>query len=110
VAPDEADEPAETRAYEPNDVSVQVLNAAGEDGTRARVAEGQLRDDGYRIVATNPAVRTYERTTVFYTPGAEGKAQQIADEYGYAVVEEKPGNLSANVDVHVVVGQDHPTG
>ncbi len=107
--PDETDEP-ETRAHAPQDVSVQILDAAGDDGTRTRVAEGWLRDDGYRIVATNRAVRTYEQTTVFYSPGGESKARQIADEFGYAVVEEKPDNLSESVDVHVVVGQDHPTG
>ena len=108
--PEAADEPEETRAHAPQDVSVQILDAAGDDGTRMRVAEGWMRDDGYRVVATNRAVRTYEQTTVFYTPGAEDKARQVAAEYGYAVVEEKPDNLSDSVDVHVVVGQDHPTG
>lgn len=107
---DEPDEPADTRAHAPQDVSVQILDAAGDDGTRTRVAEGWMRDDGYGIVATGRAIRTYEQTTVFYTPGAEDKAQQVAAEYGYPVVEEKPDNLSDSVDVHVIVGQDHPTG
>lgn len=107
---DEDDEPSDDRAVEPSSVSIQVLDAAGDGGTRASFAADRLSGDGYRVVAENQAFRNYERTTVFYSEGQETAARQIADEYGYAVVEPKPDNLSASVDVHVVIGQDHPTG
>lgn len=109
---DTDEEPAdEDRAVEPSSVSIQVLDAAGDGGGRASFAATRLQSDGYRVVAENQAFRTYERTTVFYSSdGDRIAAQQVADEYGYAVVEPKPDNLSASVNLHVVIGQDHPTG
>ncbi len=96
-------EPTATLA--PADVSVQVLDATGGEGGAAEVA-ADLQDAGYEVVAENAAVTTYEQTTVFYTEDRQDAARQIADEFGYPVVEAKPDNLSSSVDVHVVVGQD----
>lgn len=105
---DEADEP--DHAVDPSNISLQILDAAGDGGTRASHAGEVLRADGYRVVAEGQAVRGYERTTVFFSQGHEEAARQIADDHGYAVVEPNPGNLSRSVNVHVVVGEDHPTG
>lgn len=92
---------------DPAEISVQVLDAVLDDGgeAAARVAD-QLDSDGFRLVARNKAVRRYDVTTVFYTPGNEAKAQRIAAQYGYHRVEPQPGNLSNSVDVHLVVGTD----
>jgi hypothetical protein len=92
---------------DPAEISVQVLDAVLDDGgeAAARVAD-QLSGDGFRVVARNQAIRRYAVTTVMYTPGNEGKAQQIAARYGYDRVEPQPGNLSDSVDVHLVVGAD----
>lgn len=111
--PDPTSGPTPTRtatsdgAVAPSSVSVQVLDAVLDDGsTAANDVEQRLRADGYRVVANNKASRTYEVTTVFYTPGHEAQARQIADAYGWSKVEPKPDNLSSSVHVHVVVGHD----
>jgi hypothetical protein len=92
---------------DPATISVQVLDAVvDDDGEAASGVASSLRADGYRVVAENQAVRQYEQTTVFYTSGNEDAARQIAAAYGFEVVQEQPGNLSEDVDVHVVVGLD----
>ncbi|MBW3619952.1 MAG: LytR C-terminal domain-containing protein [Actinobacteria bacterium] len=116
AATDEPDEPAATGTEEapstsagdldPADISVQVLDATGEGGETMDDVVAQLESDGFDVVATNRAVREYEVTTVFYTPGNEAKAQRIAEMYGYREVAPEPGNLSHSVDVHLVVGLD----
>lgn len=94
------------RAVAPGDVSIQVLDGAKEDGgTAADEVATLLGDGGYRIAARNEAL-TYEVTTVLYNPGSEEAAAQVAAELGGAEVREQPGNLSTDVDLHVVVGRD----
>lgn len=90
----------------PGEVSVQVLDAAGDDGSAAADVAVRLREAGYSVVAENQAIRNYEQTTVFYTEGSQSKARQVADQFGYPVVEPKLDNLSDTVDLHVVVGAD----
>ncbi|MBW3658855.1 MAG: LytR C-terminal domain-containing protein [Actinobacteria bacterium] len=97
---------ADAGALDPADISVQVLDATGEGGAAGDEVAEQLTQDGFNVVATNQAVRVYEVTTVFYTPGNEAKAEQLAAMYGYDAVEPEPGNLSHSVDVHLVVGTD----
>lgn len=98
---------ATSQDFAPEDISVQVLDAVLTDGGEAsqRIFD-ELKADGYRAVARNQAVRTYDVTTVMYSPGGEAKARQIAAQYGYTKVEPQPGNLSNSVDVHLVVGAD----
>lgn len=94
-------------AIAPSSISVQVLDAVRDDGSAAaKDVEQRLKADGYRVVANNPASKTYEVTTVFYSEGYEAQARQIADAYGWSAVEPKPSNLSSSVQVHVVVGLD----
>lgn len=91
---------------DPSTISIQVLDATGDGGATAADVADQLRGDGFTVVAENKAVREYEVTTVFYTPGNEAKAEQLAAMYGYDEVAPEPGNLSHSVDVHLVVGND----
>lgn len=98
-----------TVAIAPSRVSVQVLDAAGDDGVRARRAVSRLRADGYNVVATNEASRVYSRTEVMYSPGKEAAARQIASAYGLSEVRPKPSNLTSRVDVHLVIGRDYQT-
>lgn len=101
------DDPTTDPRIDPATVSVQVLDAVLDDAgaTAAEVAD-QLAADGYQLIAENPAVRVYEQTTVFFVADNRPAAQQIAEDYGFSVVEPAPDNLSSSVDVHVVVGQD----
>lgn len=93
-------------AIDPGEISVQVLDGFRADGGAAAAAVNeQLRDAGYNIVARNPAI-AYELTTVLWTDGFEAEARQVAEEIDAADVREQPGNLSTNVNVHVVVGAD----
>jgi cobalamin biosynthesis protein CobT len=104
------DEPEDTstEAVEPASVSVQVLDAVLDDaGVAAQGVADQMEADGYRIVVVNRASRVYAVTTVFWTPGNEAAARQIAAQYGFDRVELRPDNLSDTVSVHVVVGQDY---
>lgn len=107
--PTEASSPTESPTggeLDPQSISMQVLDAT-EDGDTADGFADRARGDGYRVVAVNRAVRVYEETTVFWSPGHEEAARHVAAQYGFAVVEEKPGNLSSSVNVHVVIGEDY---
>ena len=91
----------------PSSISVQVLDAVLDDeSAAAKDVQERMQADGYRVVARNKASKTYEVTTVFYTAGFEAQARQIAADYGWSEVAEKPDNLSDSVQVHVVVGFD----
>ena len=93
----------------PSTISIQILDAAGDDGTRAEAADEALSAAGYNVVVVNPAIRVYEQSTLFYIDGQEAAAQQIAASYPqFTVVEPKPDTLSDTVSVHVVVGRDYP--
>jgi hypothetical protein len=105
-SPDPSPTPA-APTIDPGDVSVQVLDADGVlDGTPFDRVVATIADVGYRVVATNPASRTYEATTVFYTAGNETAARELAVVLGYDEVAEKPDNLSDSVSLHIVVGAD----
>ncbi len=100
----EPDPPAPT--IDPAEISVQVLDGYRQDGGAAADAVGdQLQEAGYRIIARNPALN-YSVTTVLWTDGFEAEARQVAAEIGAAEVQQQPGNLSTDVNVHVVVGAD----
>ena len=103
---DEAEPDPVTREFPPGEVTVQVLDGYQQDGGQAAAQVATLlRDEGYRVVAENPAI-AYQVTTVLWTAGFEGEAQQVAAEIGAAEVRAQPGNLSTQVQVHVVVGAD----
>ena len=93
----------------PSSISVQVLDAAGDNGSKAREVSRALRDAGYRVVAESKARRIYDESTAFYTRGHQPAARQIAGFLpAFDVVEEKPDTLTDSVNVHVVVGKDYP--
>lgn len=106
--PDERAPPEDRdpRAFPPSSVSVQVLDGARADGgAAARAVAEELRGQGYNVVAVNRAIQ-YEVTTVLWTPGFEAQARQVAADLGVTEVRQQPGNLSDQVQVHVVVGAD----
>lgn len=108
VAPFPEDaEPEEPESLVPEDISVQVLDGYREDGgTAASGVVDELEAAGFRVVAENPAI-PYDETAVFWASDAfEEEARMVAEALGVTDVREQPGNLSANVAVHVVVGAD----
>lgn len=91
---------------DPATITVQVLDGYQQDGGAAADAVAELLEaEGYDIIARNPALR-YEETTVLWTAGSEAAGQQVAAAIDAAEAREQPGNLSSEVDVHVVVGAD----
>ncbi len=108
AATDEATDTATEAAFEPGDITIQVLDAGGDDGSAHDAVVGCLEDAGYDSLIPNDASVVYDATTVFFTPGGDNQAmaQQVASAIGVASVEEKPSNLSDTVPVHIVVGGD----
>ena len=110
-SPGPSEEPAApAEEVDPSTVTIQVLNAVdGEAGSEAaeEVAQ-QLRDAGFDVVVVNRAGRSYDVTTVFWSPGQAAGGQQVAATIGAGQAEETPDEvqLSDAVDVHVVVGAD----
>lgn len=104
-APAEEPTPSEP-AIDPASISVQVLDGYRQDGgAAAATVYQQLESAGYNIIARNPAI-AYEVTTVLWTAGHEAEGRQVAQEIGAPDAREQPGNLSTQVNVHVVVGSD----
>jgi hypothetical protein len=119
--PDEADDadevdeapvdPPAVSGPRPADVSVQLLNGIGADGSTgvARVRT-TLTEAGFRIAATRDA-RAYDITTIFYTVGFEAEARLVGQVLGVSAIRPMTDlpperRLSSSVMVHVVVGSD----
>lgn len=85
---------------------VQVLNGTGVQGRALKVRD-RLEAAGYEVVATAPAARSYEKTTIFYQPGFQQMAKDIAALLGLGVVQAAPQNLDKSIPVTVVVGADY---
>jgi hypothetical protein len=91
-------------ALQARGVSVQVLNGTASAGADDAMAE-RLAELGFEIVALGDAT-SYSRTTVLWShAGAQEVAEALAARFGWSVAP-KPANLSASVDIHVVVGGD----
>lgn len=87
-------------------LTIQVLNGSNTEGN-ANLAAAELRKEGYEIAAVTNAARKYEKTTVFYQPGFEKQADEVARLVGADVVEPAPDNLDENIPVTVVIGNDY---
>jgi hypothetical protein len=106
--PTTTEEPNEpTDPLDPAAISIQVLDGVLTDGGESmRQVAQALRDQGYNVIAENRARQPYEQTTVFYTAGYQAQAEQVAAAIGASAVEQQPGNLSQQVQVHIVVADD----
>jgi LytR cell envelope-related transcriptional attenuator len=86
-------------------ITVQILNASGSPGAEQPIAD-ELGGLGFEIVTVVDASRIYEQTTVFWSSEeSRAAAEALAGRFEW-IVEPKPENLSADVSVHVVVGED----
>lgn len=92
-------------AREPEETSVQVLDAGGGSSATSSVQEA-LTELGYDVVAVNASRTKYPVTTVLYTQGndAEAEALRARDERFTEIAPNE--KLSDGVDIHVVVGPD----
>lgn len=83
---------------------IQVLNGTATTGLGRRAAD-KLTAAGFQVVNVDNAARRYDKTTVFFRPGFEDVARQVAGALGGASVEASPDNLSR--DVTAIVGADY---
>lgn len=87
------------------DVTVQVLNASSASGAGDVMAQ-RLGDLGFEIVVVTTASSRYTETTVFWSRADSREvAVRLASRFGWVALP-KPGNLSDEVSIHVVVGED----
>jgi hypothetical protein len=84
---------------------IQILNASTDEAAAETMAS-VLEEEGFSVEVIETARRVYRRTTVFWTPG-EGRraAQALAEHFGWRSAR-KPANLTDEIPVHVVVGED----
>jgi hypothetical protein len=86
-------------------ISVQVLNASSGPDAGDAMAQ-RLEDLGFRIAAVSTAATPYTETTVFWSHADTREvAVRLAAKFGWVALP-KPDNLSADVSIHVVVGED----
>ncbi len=91
-------------------VTVQVIAGAGTTGDQFDAAVAALRELGYDVTEAGISGNTYAQTTVFATAGEEATAQAlVAADERFTVVGENPGNLTDQLQIHVLVGEDWPT-
>jgi cytoskeletal protein RodZ len=88
-------------------VTVQVLNGAYVAGLANRVAD-RVRRAGYEVVAAKTALVT-PVSRVYYTAGHRADAEAFRERFpAFRVVAPAPSNLSRQVDLHAVIGQNYP--
>jgi len=91
-----------------NGVTVQVLNGVFVTGLANRVAT-RVRAAGYQVVAANTALGNYRVSRVYYTAGHKADAEAFRKRFpAFQMVAPAPSNLSRQVDLHAVIGQNYP--
>lgn len=85
---------------------VQILNGTTSEEKPSAVAQ-KLVANGFEIVAQEPAVSLYDKTTVFFQPGSEQLGQTIASLLRAEVLREATENLDPAIPVTVAVGEDY---
>jgi hypothetical protein len=89
-------------------VTVQVLNGVFVNGLANRVAR-QVRAAGYDVVAANTALGNYRVSRIYYTAGHKADAEAFRERFpAFRMVAPAPANLSRQVDLHAVIGQNYP--
>jgi len=100
--------PSDSTLRPTNGVTVQVLNGAFVAGLANRVAT-RVRAAGYEVVAANTALGNYPVSRVYYTSGHRADAEAFRERFpAFQVVAPAPSNLSRQVDLHAVIGQNYP--
>jgi hypothetical protein len=89
-------------------VTVQVLNGVFVAGLAHRVAD-RVRAAGYDVVAANTALGNYRVSRVYYTSGHRADAEAFRERFpDFRMIAPAPANLSRQVDLHAVIGQNYP--
>jgi hypothetical protein len=88
-------------------ISLQVLNAANDMDATNQIAH-QLRDLGFQVVAVEDSLSNNAETHVYWAnAGAQEAARRLATKMGWLAGPVPSSlSLSAEVDLHVLVGAD----
>lgn len=87
-----------------NGIQVQVLNGTADPEADDLMAD-RLARLGYEVVAVSPSSKGYPETVVFWTGDAQNVALPLAERFEWNS-DPAPSNLSSEVQLHVVVGED----
>lgn len=103
--------PTATATSEPDppttNPTIQLIDAVlDDDGAAAGRVKSQLTSSGFSVRFETSSFRVHDTTKIWFTPGNEAAANEIRAALGFGLVEAAPSNMSADVSVHVVVGQD----
>jgi LytR cell envelope-related transcriptional attenuator len=102
--------PSKTGTLITDGVTLQVLNASGDSDADDRIA-AKLERLGFEIVTVEDSLSSFTETHVYWAhPGAQAAARALADKLGW-IAEAQPAelSLSAEVDLHILVGADEAT-
>lgn len=92
-------------------VTVQVIAGANTTAEQFADAANALRQLGYDVTESGISPNAYPETTVFATAGEEAQAEALTTtDPRFTTVGENPGNLSTEIQIHVLVGEDWPIG
>jgi hypothetical protein len=83
------------------------LNASGDTDAADRIA-GKLERLGFEVVTVEDSLSSFNETHVYWAhPEAQKAAEALADRLGW-IAEAQPDelSLSAEVDLHILVGSD----
>lgn len=101
--------PTESRLQPGNGVKVRVLNGTPTSGVGTALAK-RLEEAGFKVVfPAKRAVRSYDRTVVFYQSGGRTGAELVASLVGTTNVQAAPVSVTLNraIPVTVVIGGDY---
>ncbi len=91
-------------------VTAQVIAGANTSADQFASAVAALRTLGYTVTEAGVSGNPYPQTTVFATAGQDAQAQAlVVGDERFTTVAENPGNLTAQIQIHVLVGEDWPT-
>jgi LytR cell envelope-related transcriptional attenuator len=81
-----------------------VLDTTG--GGKAEPWAQRLEAMGYEVISVQPGLGPYPETTVYWSrPSERPAAKALAARFGWSTGP-RPGNLSPEVSIHVVLGED----
>ncbi|WP_108668668.1 LytR C-terminal domain-containing protein [Euzebya rosea] len=87
-------------------VSAQLLNGTDDQEKFDDVVQ-TLVDLGYDVTQSGRARNDYAETTIFATAGQEeAAAALVAADPRFTTIGDNPGNLTTEIDIHIVVGDD----
>lgn len=94
--------------FNPTDIAIEVVDASDTDGRASELLE-VLEEAGYTQASEGDSIDTLPGTQVFYGPGWQSAAQQVADELGIPSSQVVASGDATTV-VQLAIGEDFTSG